>query len=153
MKRNLFTLGLLSLVALGLLTSEAPAYWWRFCCCKSPCCTITIKPYNAFSPVCCGSSVLYGGCPQSSWTPTTAWTPDYGIPAPPADSEVRVPNGVPVHVNPITTYQGGYYGQPTQPSTYPQPFQPYTTQPGAYQTYHHGAWPQAAPVPNYWHKY
>ena len=150
MKRNILTLGLLSLAALGLGAAEASAYWWRFCCCQSKCCTISIKPYNAFSPVCCGSSTWYGGmCGQQQWCPTTAWTPDCCIPAPATSHEVRIPNGARgVYTNPITPEYAAYPAIPYQ--TMSMPMQQQTIPAPAHQTYYQGNWamPQA---PRYWY--
>jgi len=64
MKKLLF-LALVSLGAVGASASDARA-WFLHCChnrCNKCTTTITCKPYNAFSPVCCGNLVCDGCCP------------------------------------------------------------------------------------------
>jgi len=52
----------LSAGALGLNVGQASAGLFR-CCCYRKCCTFYCKPYNAFSPCCCGSVCFNGCCP------------------------------------------------------------------------------------------
>src|SRR6266581_3639927 len=64
--RKLIWFGLLSLSALALSTqnSEAGLHHWRCSrCCHKYSTYICCTPYNAFSPVCCGSICCNGCCP------------------------------------------------------------------------------------------
>ena len=66
--RSLFRSTLLALAATLAAAAPALAGWRTFglftchrCCCKS--CTFCVRPYNAFSPVACGSLALSGCMP------------------------------------------------------------------------------------------
>ena len=62
MKKRLLT-GLLSVLTLALNGPAAQAWFGCHKCCKSKCCmNICVRPYNAFSPVCCGNITTIGGC-------------------------------------------------------------------------------------------
>jgi len=66
--KKIFALFVSSLAALAGVAGSASA-WCGDCCCSSKCCaTICLRPYNAFTPVCCGSlcvdgcaSMMFGG--------------------------------------------------------------------------------------------
>jgi hypothetical protein len=62
MKRFLLA-AVLSVGAIALTGGQAPAFPLR-CKCYNKCCTFCVKPYNAFSPVCCGTLFCDGCCPQ-----------------------------------------------------------------------------------------
>jgi len=70
---RIVTAALLSLGALGLTSGQASAFFWKHCCNK--CCTICVKPYNAFSPVAFGS-VCFDGC-----NPIQSCPPYFGGPS------------------------------------------------------------------------
>src|SRR5262249_48883912 len=54
--RKLLFLASLSLATVTVTATEAPAWFLSCCHCRNKCCTtICCKPYNAFSPVCCGN--------------------------------------------------------------------------------------------------
>lgn len=62
MKRFLLA-AVLSVGTLALTSGQASAFPFR-CKCYNKCCTFCVKPYNAFSPVCCGTLFCDGCCPQ-----------------------------------------------------------------------------------------
>lgn len=63
MKKTLIA-SAVGLAAFGLLSGAALAWFGK---CKNSCCaykyTICCKPYNAFSPICCGNMFMEGCCP------------------------------------------------------------------------------------------
>lgn len=61
MKRFLLA-AVLSVGALALSREPASAGYFHHCCNK--CCTFCCRPYNAFSPICCGTLFCDGCCPQ-----------------------------------------------------------------------------------------
>jgi hypothetical protein len=63
MRKYLFAAAL-SAGALCLNVGQASAGLFR-CCCYKKCCTFYCKPYNAFSPCCCGSVCFDGCCPPT----------------------------------------------------------------------------------------
>jgi hypothetical protein len=67
--KRLLILGLLSLAAVTACAQNAGA--WFHCCCRHRCCTyttrITVRPYNAFSPVMCGKIAVDGCMPINPW--------------------------------------------------------------------------------------
>ncbi|MGE3804602.1 MAG: hypothetical protein AB7K24_08015 [Gemmataceae bacterium] len=72
--KRLFALGVMTVAVLGFSAQSAFAWWPCFplcgCCKKSKCCTtISIKQYNAFTPVCCGSLHCDGCCPVNMSPP------------------------------------------------------------------------------------
>src|SRR5262245_56487036 len=56
--KRLLTAAVFSIVALGLHVSQASAGLFLHKCCKKN--WFCVKPYNAFSPVCCGTVTLDG---------------------------------------------------------------------------------------------
>jgi len=67
MKRFLLA-ALLSLGAVALTSSPASAYLFK-CKCYKKCCTFCCRPYNAFSPSCCGTMFCDGCCPKPCFQP------------------------------------------------------------------------------------
>lgn len=70
--KKLLALGVLSLAALGLAAGSVAAWWpcYPLCCKSSKCCaSITIRQYNAFTPICCGNMSCNGCCPISPCGP------------------------------------------------------------------------------------
>src|SRR5438046_6624672 len=64
MKKH-FLVGYLSVAALALNGPAAQAGLLHHCCGCHKCCTyLCVRPYNAFSPVCCGSVSCIGCCPM-----------------------------------------------------------------------------------------
>jgi hypothetical protein len=65
--KKILAVAALSVAALGLTTNRASA--WFHCCglhhCCGACATLCVKPYNAFSPVCCGTICCDGCLPLS----------------------------------------------------------------------------------------
>jgi hypothetical protein len=66
MKKLLF-LGLLSLASVAALPPSAQAWFHHLCChhCNDCTTTIRVRPYNAFSPICCGTLDCVGCCPMN----------------------------------------------------------------------------------------
>lgn len=68
--KKLFALGLLLAAMFGWSAQTALAWWpcYPLCGCdkkgSSCCASITIKQYNAFTPICCGSMHCNGCCPM-----------------------------------------------------------------------------------------
>src|SRR4051794_41712875 len=62
--KKILVLGLLSLTALSVLPQQLFAFkrCWRCCRCTQ---RIIVRPYNAFTPVCCGSITGIGCNPLS----------------------------------------------------------------------------------------
>ena len=75
MKRFLLA-AVLSVGAFALAGGQASAFPLR-CKCYNKCCTFCVKPYNAFSPVCCGTLFCDGCCPQ------------FGLPGQPGQKQQR----------------------------------------------------------------
>lgn len=66
MKLKLFVLTALSLAGVALSAAPASAGWLCRHFCHNRCSmTVVCRPYNAFTPVCCGSLVCDGCCPIS----------------------------------------------------------------------------------------
>ncbi len=61
MKRFLLAT-VVSVAAIALTSGQASAGHFHHC--YSKCCTFCCKPYNAFSPICCGTLFCDGCCPQ-----------------------------------------------------------------------------------------
>ena len=61
--KRFFLATVLSVTAVALAGGQASAFPLR-CKCYNKCCTFCVKPYNAFSPVCCGTLFCDGCCPQ-----------------------------------------------------------------------------------------
>ena len=63
--KKIIALGLLALIAVGYDAGRASAWWpWFGGCCSNKCTTtISLKQYNAFTPICCGSLYCDGCCP------------------------------------------------------------------------------------------
>ena len=74
--KRILTAALLSLGALGLSATQASAFFWKHCCNK--CCTICVKPYNAFSPAAFGSICFDGCCPLQTCPPPLPVTKSWG---------------------------------------------------------------------------
>jgi hypothetical protein len=67
MKLKLCVLTALSLAGLALSAAPSSAGWLcHHCGCNCYSTVITCRPYNAFTPVCCGSLVCDGCCPFGS---------------------------------------------------------------------------------------
>src|SRR5262245_56186770 len=65
--KKLYAVAYLSLATLGLASSDAFAAGCCRCKCKKHCCysySICCRPYNAFSPICCGNMCCDGCCGQ-----------------------------------------------------------------------------------------
>ncbi|HZU37358.1 MAG TPA: hypothetical protein VFA18_15650, partial [Gemmataceae bacterium] len=62
--KKLIVFASLSVAGLILSSSQASAWWCHHCCHDNKCCTtICLRPYNAFTPVCCGNLSCNGCCP------------------------------------------------------------------------------------------
>ena len=135
--KKLISAALLSVAALGMTSSQASAWPLQKLFCKN-CCTVCVRPYNAFTPVCYGSICGDGCCPiqynQGASCPTS-WAggcaadgahmidshmmaPAHAAPAAqpmqPMPAQGRPPMGwmpmqMPYGMNGNAGYQPGYY--------------------------------------------
>jgi hypothetical protein len=64
MKMKLFALGGLCLVGWALSACQASAFGLFPCCFHKNYSVIVCRPYNAFTPICCGNVVCDGCCPS-----------------------------------------------------------------------------------------
>ncbi len=64
MKMKSLALGVLSLVGLVLSSSNASAFFLFPQCFHHDCSVIVCRPYNAFTPICCGTMMCNGCCPS-----------------------------------------------------------------------------------------
>jgi hypothetical protein len=67
--KKLIAAAILSVIAAGATAGNASACFWPFCCHK---CTVKIRPYNAFTPACCGTMYCDGCMPMQSHCPSQA---------------------------------------------------------------------------------
>jgi hypothetical protein len=175
MKITTWGLGLASLAALLLSVSDADALLFHHHChCRHHCCDMRIccRPYNAFTPFCCGTMHCDGCCPlpcaQASGCAAMpsygcdmpapvcggfagACAPGYGSPAmggsmpvnlPPA---MPMPSGVPVPLNPNVPPVLNHTAQYANPAMY------YGVQPvGYYPGYYYGYQPSYYPAAYYY---
>jgi hypothetical protein len=97
MKKKLLV-GLLSLTAFAWNTPWLQAGLFSKCCGSKFSCHITVRPYNAFSPVCFGNMCCIGGFPCCGPMMGGPWGPPMGGPfCPPAGDHCCDPCGDPCH--------------------------------------------------------
>jgi len=169
MKKIAIALLGLAVVAAGVPQVQALCCWRR-CCCKYStyiCC----KPYNAFSPVCCGSICCTGCCPMQCCSPCCpppccgptvvssnccegdvgSFAPRYIPPQPlPAPTMPPAPNWVPPAPAPMMSQAPMWNMAAVQQAGYYPGYYPY--QPQGYPTYQpQGYWPMPVAAPSYWY--
>lgn len=157
--KKFLTAALLALAVSGL--SAVPSFAWgtfglipHGCCCGCCCsCNVCIRPYNAFSPVCCGSLCCDGCMPFSGGAcGNGCGIPACGLPA--STCMNQLPGTAPA-ANPTAVA-----GAPTQPFGQPNMAAAAAPQGGLYSAGYHPTFypgygygmPQApaAGVPPYW---
>ena len=163
--KKLLVSSIVSLAALGMWASPSqawtfgliPHHCWPFCCfgcgCDKCCGTVCVRPYNAFSPVACGSMCFdgcnpfccggYPGCypggPVGTMLPGCSG-PDASAPAPATPTPMQT--SPPPAANPGPGAQLLPYGGPVQAAgAYPYaPMTPPGAAPYGGQPYYYGGY-------------